>query len=286
MVLESLLSPINAENKSYKALLYGFLLSIICAFFALLVFRERASMILIFLVTLGATPFMYSLIKYEEKKDLDGQDESALLKEHSKALSVFGYLFLGTLLAFILLYIVLPPALSTTLFDSQFESLTVIRGAVTEPASPDSWSDFSDIFLNNVKVLMFTIIFSFIFGAGAIFILTWNSSVIAVAIGNYIREQLATVTSVAGFGNISNYFSIIGLGLLRYVIHGIPEILGYFFAALAGGIISVAIIRHDYRSVKFEHILLDSANLLAISLGLIFVAAVFEVWITPIVFPL
>lgn len=285
MVLESLLSPVNAENKSYKALLYGFLLSLICAFLALLVFRDRASLVLVFLVALGATPLMYRLIRYEERKDLDGQDESALLKEHSKALSVFGYLFLGTLLAFVLLYVVLPPSVSTTLFDNQFASLNAIRGAVTDTSTSNAWADFSDIFLNNVKVLIFTILFSFVFGAGAIFILTWNSSVIAVAIGNYIRDKLAEVAAAAGFVNVSNYFSIIGVGLLRYSIHGIPEILSYFFAALAGGIISVAVIRHDYRSAKFEHVLLDSANLLAISLGLVFVAAVFEVWITPVIFP-
>ncbi len=285
MVLESLLSPVSAENKSYKALLYGFSLAIICGFLSLFLLGENASMLLVFFVALGATPFIYNLLRYEENKDLEEQDEFALLKQHMKALSVFGYFFVGTLLAFLLLYVVLPPALSNILFDSQFESLTAIRGAVIEAPVETGWEDFTSIFLNNVRVMVLAILFSFMFGAGAIFILTWNSSVIAVAIGNYIRDKLALVAGAVGFESVSNYFSIISIGLLRYVIHGVPEILAYFFAALAGGIISVAVIKKDYTSSKFEHILIDAANLLAIALGLVFLAAILEVWITPVIFP-
>ena len=46
----------------------------------------------------------------------------------------------------------------------------------------------SEIFINNMGVLFLCIIFSFLYGAGAIFILTWNASVIAAAIGSFIVE--------------------------------------------------------------------------------------------------
>jgi uncharacterized membrane protein SpoIIM required for sporulation len=131
---------------------------------------------------------------------------------------------------------------------------------------------------------MFAILFSFVFGAGAIFVLAWNASVIGTAIGNFIRGNLALYSELIGLDKLGKYFHVISIGLFRYVIHGIPEILAYFVGALAGGIISVAIIKHDFGTEKFEHIVLDSADLLFISIGLLFFAAILEVWITPIIF--
>ena len=112
------------------------------------------------------------------------------------------------------------------------------------------------------------VIFSLIFGAGAIFILAWNASVIGAAIGIFTKS------------NISN----LPLGLARYMIHGIPEIGSYFTGALAGGIISVAIINHDVKSEKFWTILQDSLNLVIFAVVLLFVAALIEVFITPAIF--
>jgi uncharacterized membrane protein SpoIIM required for sporulation len=68
------------------------------------------------------------------------------------------------------------------------------------------------------------------------------------------------------------------------MIHGIPEILAYFIGGLAAGIVSIAVIRHDFKSDKFRHILLDSADLILLSLGVLIVAALIEVFITPVLF--
>ena len=74
------------------------------------------------------------------------------------------------------------------------------------------------------------------------------------------------------------------IGLLRYALHGIPEILAYFYGGLAGGIISVAIIRKHYKSEKFSHIVFDISELLIISMAFLLVAAFIEVYITPLLF--
>jgi uncharacterized membrane protein SpoIIM required for sporulation len=127
-------------------------------------------------------------------------------------------------------------------------------------------------------------LFAFIFGSGAIFILIWNASVIGTAIGNFMRTEIASIANLFGFDKIAHYFQIISLGLLRYSIHGIPEILAYFIGGLAGGIISIAIIRHDFGTKKFETILLDSADLILLSVGVLFIASILEVFVTPILF--
>jgi uncharacterized membrane protein SpoIIM required for sporulation len=133
-------------------------------------------------------------------------------------------------------------------------------------------------------VLTFAVLFAFIYGFGAIFILTWNASVISVAIGNFIRTNISNLANTIGFVGIGSYFQVFSLGILRYMTHGIFEILAYFTAGLAGGIISVAVIRHDFRTKKFEHIVLDSADLLIISIVILVVAAFVEVFVTPYLF--
>ncbi|MFP4645048.1 MAG: stage II sporulation protein M [Candidatus Woesearchaeota archaeon] len=174
------------------------------------------------------------------------------------------------------------------LFSEQIDTINKINGRVTGLASADEatsgFDQFSRIFFNNMKVLTFCIIFSFIYGAGAIFILAWNASVIGTAIGNYVRSELASLAHTIGLEKVAGYLSVVSIGLLKYVIHGIPEILAYFIAALAGGIISIGVIRHDFKGRKFEHIVLDAADLVLLSIAVLFIAAILEVWVTPMIF--
>ena len=88
--------------------------------------------------------------------------------------------------------------------------------------------------------------FSLLFGAGAIFILVWNASVIAAAIGIFAQGSLSQLP----------------VAILRYMVHGVPEIAAYFIGALGGGIISVAVIRKDLRGEGMWKILQDSLILL------------------------
>ena len=285
MVLESIFTPVTAEQKRYRLMIFGFGITLVAALLAYIVFEAYASLIIVFLVALAATPLMYNVIRYEEEKDLEDLSEKVLLQEHSKALAAFMYMFIGITIGMTLLYVVLPWDTVSNMFSSQTETLQNIRGNITGMTPAQQASIFSKIFFNNIKVMIFTILFSFIFGAGAIFILTWNASVIGTAIGNFVRGNLSLYSELIGLDKVAKYFHVITIGLLKYVIHGIPEILAYFTAALAGGIISVAIIKHDFNSAKFEHIILDCADLLFISIGLIFLAAALEVWITPLIFP-
>ena len=114
--------------------------------------------------------------------------------------------------------------------------------------------------------------------------LVWNASVIGTAIGNFIRNNLATAATHVGLAKVGSYFHIISFGLLRYSLHGIPEILAYFTAGLAGGIISIAVIKHDFYSEGFKRVVTDSMDLLFISLIFLFLAAILEVYVTPLIF--
>lgn len=284
MVLESLINPFKAEKSPWKLILIGFAITCVAMLLSYWVFRDQASIVFVFLTVMACIPLMFAIIKEEEKKDVSDFHEVELLKEHSKAIKAFMALFLGVTLAVALWYVVVPGHMNSALFESQIDTINQINGRVTGMAGTGGLGDFSKIFFNNVKVLIFCILFSFLYGAGAIFILAWNASVIGTAIGNYVRSQLAVLAQQTGLEQAAMYFNVVSIALFKYVIHGVPEILAYFVAALAGGIISVGVIKHDFKGRKFEHIILDSADLLLLSLGILLVAAGLEVWVTPLIF--
>ena len=116
--------------------------------------------------------------------------------------------------------------------------------------------------------MIFTLFLSLIFGAGAIFVLTWNASVISTAINIFTQHTIKEIP----------------LGVLRYMIHGFPEIAAYFITALAGGIFGVGILRNGIRGKRFIHVLENTVILLFIALIILLIAAVIEVYLTPIIF--
>jgi len=114
--------------------------------------------------------------------------------------------------------------------------------------------------------------------------LTWNSSVIGAAVGNLIRTHMAKFADTVGLQKVGAYFYVSSLSVLRYAIHGIPEIFAYIVAGLAGGILSVAIVKHDFGTGKFEKVLLDVSDLVLLAVLVLFVAAIIEVFVTPSLF--
>jgi len=283
MVLESLLFPITAEKKPWQMFFLGFLYASIGLFVALWIFRDQASLVMVFMITMAAIPIFYNTMKLEESKDLLIDTESHILREHNKAISFFMYMFVGMTFACALWYSVLPTELVNSIFDKQVGTIQAINNQVSGHVI-QNLNIFSRIFFNNLKVLAFSILFSLVYGAGAIFILAWNSTVIGAAIGNFIRSNVSSYTSSLGLLQAGNYFHVVSIGLLKYSIHGIPEIAAYFYGGLAGGILSVAIIRKHFKTNKFPAIMVDFSELILIAIGFLVAAAFLEVYVTPALF--
>jgi uncharacterized membrane protein SpoIIM required for sporulation len=240
---------------------------------------EYSGILMITFTVICSLPFMYYLIKLEEGKDLEISSEGKLIREHYKAIKALFWLFLGFVLAFSILYVAMPDSTSKN-FNAQIQVYCAINnpnnfdycvsqnGVSTITGHVIKSNVMMSIFLNNISVLIFTILFSLAFGAGAIFILAWNASVIAAAVGIFARGAMENIP----------------LGILRYLIHGIPEVAAYFFGALAGGIISVAIIRKDLKKENLWKIMQDSLFLIIIAIVILILAALIEVFITPKIF--
>jgi len=283
MVVEALLFPIKAEKNPWQMFFLGFLYASIGIFISLWIFRDQASLIMVFMITMAALPIFYNTMKLEESKDMIMENETALIKEHNKAISFFIYLFVGITVACAVWYSFLPTDTINVLFDKQTGTIQAINNQVSGNAI-HNLGIFGKIFFNNIKVLAFSILFSFIYGAGAIFILSWNATVIGAAIGNFIRLNMSSYTSSIGLFEAGNYFHVVSLGLLKYSIHGIPEIAAYFYGGLAGGILSVALIRRHYKTEKFHRVMVDFSELVLIAVGFLVAAAFLEVYLTPVLF--
>lgn len=295
-MLETLLNPKKAERKPWEMLIIGMLYAAISLFlvdFLFLknyVFEKYVSMLIVCFTVIFSIPFFFYMIKQEEEKGTRIKSQKKLLKEHGKALAALSFLFLGYVIAFSILFIVLPKETTNTNFKAQIETYCLINArynieqcvssafegnvlgqAVALKQSinlKESMNRVSIILSNNFYVLLFSLLFSFLFGAGAIFILVWNASVIASAIGIFARGDLSNLPT----------------GLGKYMLHGLPEVASYFIAALAGGIIGSALIKHEFGRERFWHILQDSLDLIILALIILIVAAFMEVFITPLLF--
>lgn len=257
MVLESILNPKNAEDKPWHVMVISFAYTMIAAFFSQKLFPSQSSMLSIALITFLFIPFFQRLFIIEEKKEKFDMRKS-LLQRHEKSIVVFSAFFFGVIAATSVLFIFFPSY--SDVFSLQAGTINGFSGLAAGEG------DFSKFLANNSKVMMLMFILSALWGAGAIMVLAWNASVIGVYAG-------MSMSSPANFGAFVYGFPI-ALGSIA--IHGVPEVLAYFIAGLAGGILSVGIIRENMGSMEFRRIFKDSLIFLTMAEILIIVAAGLE----------
>jgi uncharacterized membrane protein SpoIIM required for sporulation len=286
-MLEMIVNPKKVEKTPWKMFFVGLVyasLSLILVYWFFSndsVLSEYSGMIVVTFCVMFSLPFMYFIIKQEEKEDEQVEGFFEVWKAHSDAIYAFMWLFLGFIVAFSFWNIILQ---DSNLFNAQIETYCMINnpgdiencvlkngftGNMIEiTGSSTNIGRLFSIIENNVYVMIFTLIFSLIFGAGAIFVLAWNASVIAAAIGIFTKFQLSEIP----------------LGIARYMIHGFPEIAAYFITALAGGIFGIGIIKNGLRSRKFLRVLENTIILLFIAIIILIIAALIEVYIIPNLF--
>jgi len=272
-MLESLINFEEMQNKPHLIFIWTVILSSVAILFsAQLSYVVQSSGVLfdlsgIFAVMFTIIPaifFFTMLIKRrerEEEKAIEKHYQKSFWNKHSKDIIMFLVFFFGVSITFAVWSFFLPPDFFQVQLVKigQMRGTEIITGNLVEGAFI---SNFSTILLNNAQVMVFAFLFSFMFGAGAIFIIVWNASILGVYIGQYSKMMW----------NISVWQ--IPLSLL-FLPHAIPEIAGYICAALAGGLISAAILRKNSSKV-FKTILIDSMKIFALGLILILIGAGIE----------
>lgn len=286
-MLEAIVNPKSAEKRPWKMFFIGLIyaslsLLLVKWFFSQdSVLSQYSGIIVVTFCVMFSLPFMYYMIKQEEEEDEQIEGFFSVWKVHSDAIYAFMWLFLGFIVAFAFFNILLE---DHNLFNAQIETYCMINnpGNIEDCVAKYSFNNqqitplgaatkemrFLSILENNVYVMIFTLLFSLIFGAGAIFVLAWNASVISAAIGIFINYKISGIP----------------IGVSRYMIHGFPEIAAYFITALAGGIFGVGIIRNGIRDRKFLRVVENTIILLFIAIVILILAAAIEVYFTPLFF--
>jgi uncharacterized membrane protein SpoIIM required for sporulation len=287
-MLESLINPKRAEKGPWKMFFIGILyasLSLLLVHFLFSndpVLSKSSGVLVVLFCVMFSLPFMYYMIKNEETEEEEEGTGGVLgiFRTHSDAILGFLWLFLGFILAFSFWYIALQ---NPDLLNAQVETYCTINqpgniedcvlnsaftGKTISTSALENKARLVSIIGNNFGVMIFTLIFSLIFGAGAVFVLAWNASVISAAIGIFTRHNISDIP----------------LGILRYMIHGFPEIAAYFITALAGGIFGVSIVRNKIKNPKFSRILINVILLIFLAIVILIFAALMEVYLTPLFF--
>ncbi len=267
-MLESILRPSKAEKDPKEVFLVAIFFSFVAVAFATQIFPSEASVFSVALITMLFLPMFQRLFVIEEKKDY--KLHKNLLKRHEQLFKVFGAFFLGTIVALSFIYVFFP---HTRAAFSLQESWYMSNGDVPLTGNVVADEHFWTFFWNNTQVMLMMFLLSVIFGAGAIFILAWNASVIAVYVGYVINSFIKT-----GISPEIAYVLGVPAGIGSIALHGIPEILAYFVAALAGGMLSVGVIRERFKG-HFEKVFVDSLIFLAGAELLIVIAALLEAYV-------
>jgi uncharacterized membrane protein SpoIIM required for sporulation len=271
-----LFSPKRAERHPLEMMLIAIFYSSISIILSLWIFPEQASIVMVFFTVLSCIYVVQGAFKMEEIRNKKKVEEQKLLKQHLKVLIFILFLFIGFVISFSFWTFVLPSEKTEVIFSMQNSAVESVRAAIIG-ASADavsghaiSSSGFIPILYNNFKVLFISLVFAFFFGAGAIFILVWNASIMGYVIGNLAK----------------NTFGIIGMPIafVKYFVHGIPEMLAYLTVALAGGIIYIAVWRGDFLNPeRNKRMIIDVGVLILISIFLLIVAALLEVYVSPFI---
>lgn len=257
----------KGERRPFEMIFVAFFYASISILLSFWIFPEYSSLISVFFTVMACLYVAQGAIRLEESKGWY-DDEIQILQRHKKPLFLFLSIFVGVVLAFSVWSFALPTAQANELFEVQSKIVSGIRSNVVTGDAVGVGGSFFLILKNNLNVLLVSFIISLIYGAGAIFILVWNASVMGFVIG------------VAVKGNIF-LFPVV---LVKYFIHGIPEMLSYFMVILSGGMLYVAIIKNDlFDSIKRRKIFVDILILMVLAIVLMVVSALIEVFVSPII---
>lgn len=258
MVLEKMITVRESIKNPWYAMAASSIITLVSLVVSFLVFPQQVGLLTTMLITISLAPFTVNLFSYEEAKEeveLIRKKEQNIIKRNWEAITVFGAIFTGMVLVMSVMFVTLPEHIVYVIFQEQIQEIERIKGFFA------SFETFEKIFLNNLSVALLAYFFSFLFGAGAIFIFAWNASVLSAAIGLVAK-------SLGGAYHLP-------LAVAVFLPHGSLEFLAYFIAGLAGGLVSASLTRRKSR--VFGLIFRDSLVLLLISLIILFFAAWIEV---------
>lgn len=288
MVLEYIISPREASNKPWELVVVSFLFVSFGVLTQLLIPSLQGSIIIFALIPLIPLFFfallndeaaeehydimkeeieswkkVLKVVKSEELSHLSpfalGHRFRRIVRVHKALIELFAFVFLGAIAAYTFWFAILPKEISYNMFLQQLQEIHTLKDLVTAQVFSPGRFDF--LLNHNLQVLGLMFAFSIVYGIGALYLLLWNASIIGVILGERLVEK--------------GFFGLI-FGFLGLVPHGIFEITAYLVAALAGGILSISIMRSSNKKTFFRYLLEDVGLLVLLALALLVIGALIE----------
>lgn len=265
MVLEYLFPPEWLEKKSYYAFLIGAGYSIIGVLLSKFLFAADPALPAVAFTSLLLLPELYKMFSIEEaqQRKEKGWGLRAFWKRNGDFYRVFIFLFLGILLVYSFAAIFLPAFSVNKLFREQ----VALRGpgfgaagaATMNLAGQGAGSQlFWSILGNNFWVMAACFLVALLAGDGAVFLIVWNASVWGTIFG-------LTARNAAFFSN-SNPLGFLMIILLIVLPHMLLEASSYILAAMAGGLISKAVVKEGVSGSRFGRVFMDNSFILVLAL--------------------
>ncbi len=265
-MFESLLNPKTAERRPSEVFFLAIALTLIASWLGIAVGKgDEVGHLIVAFICIGVAPLLVHMIWIDEVK---GEKRVGnFISRHWPTIQAYGLFFLGVVVGISIVYLLLPEKLASTVFSPQLNELHAIRTLATGKAV--SSCGFTCILINNLTVLFFALVFSFLLGAGAVYIVSWNASIVGVLLG-VMTIELATEYGVNRF---IAYLIAIPSAILKLLPHGIFEILGYLVGGIAGGMLSAALIRGG---IKNKEVVMDILGMIGLAVILIVIGAAIE----------
>ena len=257
MVLEQLYSSNWIEKKARYAFIMGLSYSIIGITSAMFLFPEDPGLAAIAFTSLLILPSINKLLSIEENEAARERKFriKRIIKDHKDIFYVYLSLFAGILISVSFFSVMWPSITTSKVFAHQITTMTTGGGLA---------GSFIPILTFNLKILIFCLLASFIYGSGSIFIITWIASLWGVIFGLVVKN------SPLIRGNLTTNFTLIIFVLLEQMILVASS---YLITAIAGGIISKAVLREKPKSKIFKQIIKDGLIIFAIATGILIIAS-------------
>ena len=269
MVLESLFSGKAIINKPLDMLILSFIVSISSIFLSQLIFPgPSAGRTTTLFITIIMTPIIFRIFRYEEeieREEAEGKIKESFSERHKETIVLFSLFFIGNFLAVFFFSLIAPEDFVRSAFDDQLAEIariTSISGSVLTTSATSNILEL--IMLNNLRVMGLTFLLSFLIGTGAIIILSWNASILALYLASFIKQGLLQEFLVR---------------TLSIAPHAPIEIGAYFLAGIGGGILSVGVIREKIKSKEFTLIFRDSLLMMGLAILAVVLGAFVEVFL-------
>ena len=281
-MLDFIFSAKKMLDRPYLIIFEAIYLVIISVFISLLLLPPQyVSIGILTFITVGSIPLFNKIFSYSSY--LFNYNKSFFTR-HKKLLIILVYFFIGLFIAYSAFYFFSTEPIRETIFltqNEEIEGISYLRSSLTgEVSALDSSNQagfskvFSLILKNNLGVAFRALLLSLFYGAGALFLIAWNASILATVISAEIFSSIA----ISGYGLLS---PIIGLfnalfNLIGYIPHGLPEILTYFLISFAGAMIARDLNKGIFSTEYKFRVLLDFLLMVGLALLLLVLGALIE----------